>query len=99
VQAVDWTEPPLHHEEFDLIFCVDVIFNEALAVPLINTLSHFASSQTLVLVALELRSDTMVEHFLSTWTLTWDVWRLSCHTQEMQAASYVVWLGRRKLVS
>jgi hypothetical protein len=101
VEAVDWTQPPLSKTDYDVIFAVDVVFNESLALPLVQALSHFATpQQTLAVVALELRSSDMVETFLQTWLEAgWTVWRVDascCLTSEMREnPHFVVWLGVR----
>ncbi|PLW20338.1 hypothetical protein PCANC_08476 [Puccinia coronata f. sp. avenae] len=72
---------------YDLILAVDCLYNEALVLPLLRTLDHFASppaadtpaGPTLVLVVSELRSSDVVELFLRHWLALrprWSIFRL-----------------------
>ncbi|ORX36948.1 hypothetical protein BD324DRAFT_479323 [Kockovaella imperatae] len=79
---------------YDLILCVDCIFNEHLAQPLVDTLVKYCpkGGQTIVWVIVELRSSDVLSKFLETWfndpSGPWTIVRLS-------HASMGDWNGRR----
>lgn len=83
---------------------VDTVYNQALALPLLQTISFYSSSSTLVLVVCELRDSDMLEHFLQSWLdlddQGWCVRRvdmpgLPVCLQDAANSPYVVWAGHR----
>lgn len=83
---------------------VDVVFNQALALPLLQTLSFFTTSSTLVLVASELRESSMLQNFLEHWLALdqgrWSLRRLHVPSlptdlQQGHEGPIVLWAGCR----
>lgn len=71
MEEIDWFDMPTSRESnivttsdhaYDLILAVDCVFNEALALPLINTMNRYCrtGSHTAALVVVELRSPDVV---------------------------------------
>lgn len=96
-------------ESIDLVIACDCVYNEHLIKPLVQTLSDICqlqeatnSKQTAVLIAQQLRSETIFNDFLDALMQSFDVWRFSdkdlpkaLHTD----SGYVVhvgWLKERK---
>lgn len=78
MEEIDWFDMPTSRGsevidtsdyEYDLILAVDCVFNEALAIPLINTMNRYCrtGSRTVALVVVELRSPDVVSVSSSFW--------------------------------
>jgi hypothetical protein len=74
MEEIDWSDMPtsrgpkiLTTSDYvhDLILAVDCVFNDALAIPLINTMNRYCriGSRTVALVVVELRSPDVVSVF------------------------------------
>ncbi|GAA5923193.1 uncharacterized protein JCM15063_003566 [Sporobolomyces koalae] len=93
----------------DLILAVDCIYNPALASPLAHTILRNSGSETVVVVASELRDSEALETFLRCWLEEgrqggWQVTRLGWESLDEQRAAgdladpkFVVWVGWRQL--
>lgn len=86
---------------------VDTVYNQALALPLLQTISFYSSASTLVLVVCELRDSDMLEHFLQCWLdlddQGWCVRRVDMPglpegLEDGANSPYVVWAGYRRAV-
>lgn len=85
---------------------VDVVFNPALAQPLLDTISFFSDTQTETLVVSELREADMLTHFLDKFQQldggAWDVRRVTMPTlppslqPEHTDGPFVVWHAQRR---
>lgn len=104
VEELDWTWsakqfqrmfPPTDNRlcEYQAIFAVDCLFNEALVQPLIDTLDRISARS--VFIISELRSETVLQLFLEKWlgvregkdgsaSWKWRIWRSCKHGDELQ---------------
>jgi predicted nicotinamide N-methyase len=64
MEEIDWFDSSASDigSDYDLILAIDCVYNEALAIPLVNTMSRYCrvGSPTIALVVVELRSSDVV---------------------------------------
>lgn len=91
-------------DNIDLLILCDCVYNDYLIEPLVQTCVDVCSlrgsdSKTVVLVAQQLRSDSIFEEFLETMMKYFDVWRVpegSCSRELGPGSGYVVHLAALK---
>lgn len=75
MEEIDWFDKSTNlrgtsgQDDYDLILAVDCVFNEALALPMIETMNRYCrvGSRTVALVVVELRSSDVVSTPPSPW--------------------------------
>ncbi|OLL22380.1 Diaminohydroxyphosphoribosylamino-pyrimidine deaminase [Neolecta irregularis DAH-3] len=90
VLELDWTHP-VKPCEMDYILACDVVYNENLIEPLVQTLEFLASVQTIVIIAGELRSFEVAVQFLQVWRRSFHVWIVGD-----DSLNIIIWIGKRK---
>jgi predicted nicotinamide N-methyase len=87
---------------YDIILAADCIYNPFLILPFLSTIAHLSEpNHTVVLVAIELRSQEVTEEFLAAWleeTETrgaWEVWRIK-DFQPDGGSVHALWAAWRK---
>lgn len=110
--ALDWETDDAEYlnsviapqENIDLLILCDCVYNDYLIEPLVQTCVDVCSlrasdSKTVMLVAQQLRSDSIFEEFLETMMKYFDVWRVpdgSCSRELGPGSGYVVHLAALK---
>lgn len=106
VEELDWlrlhSATPSQRSKFfgypvvDLLLAVDCIYHPSLLPALVETINHLSTTdKTVVLVAVELRAEDVIEEFLRLWVGEegrWEVWSIG---EDLVDASYAIWVGRR----
>lgn len=81
----------------DLLLVVDCIYHPSLLPALVETINHLSTTnKTVVLVAVELRAEDVLEEFLRLWVGQegrWEIWSIS---EGLIDASYAMWVGMKK---
>lgn len=106
-EELDWLQlssaTPSHRSKIfayptiDLLLVVDCIYHPSLLPALVETINHLSTTnKTVVLVAVELRAEDVLEEFLRLWVGQegrWEIWSIS---EGLIDASYAMWVGMKK---
>ena len=107
-EELDWvqfesTSPDLRSKFFscpivDLLLVVDCVYHPSLLPPLIETINHLTTrGKTIVLIAVELRSEEVIREFLDLLIRSdesWEIWSVGEHLLDMSYAIWTLWKGK-----
>jgi len=107
-EELDWvqfesTSPDLRSKLFscpivDLLLVVDCVYHPSLLPPLIETINHLTTREkTIVLIAVELRSEEVIREFLDLLIRNdegWEIWSVGEHLLDMSYAMWILWRGK-----